>query len=119
MKKPIVILAACAAWFGAAAAVPTSGHAAEITIVRGTTVEIFDTAKAPAGNVYMIKPENKTARQKPATGKSRPASRSKAKYAIYAGDTLWIRNRRTGRLVACFTGSSGKVGKSVIRCTGR
>ena len=119
MRKIANIAALCALWIAANLANPTISLAETITVFHGTTMETFDTTKKPAGGVHLIRLASKPPAPMKPVAKIR-ATRPQAMNQTYvAGDTLWTRNTRTGRLTACFVGSSGKVGKSVIRCTGR
>lgn len=90
------------------------GQAEIITIVRGAVAENFDTATSPAGGIHFIRPALSEAPAPP----PKAIKKTRRPLMFFAGDTLWIRSARTGHLRACFTGSSGKVGKTVIRCTG-
>ena len=97
---------------------PTASQAEKITVFHGSKAEIFNTAKTPANGIYVIKPIRKKPSKTTPIARSAP-SQPRGIYTFVAGNTLWTRNTRTGKLVACFVGSSGKVGKSVIRCTGK
>lgn len=67
--------------------------AAGVEIVRGTPVSRRAAARSSSRTVKLVMP------------------------FVAAGDTLWLRNSRTGRLIACWVSGSGYVGRSVIRCT--
>jgi len=95
---------------------PSASQAEKITVFHGSKAEIFNTAKTPANGVYVVKPVRKKA-SKIAQITTGTPSQPRAIHTFVAGNTLWTRNTRTGKLVACFVGSSGRVGKSVIRCT--
>lgn len=114
MRKVTSILAVSALWVAATLPMSAPGQAETITIVRGTVAEVIDTAKSPAGGIHYIRPLMTQAPAPP-----RNTIRKARRHSVFvAGDTLWIRSARTGHLTACFTGSSGKVGKTIIRCTG-
>lgn len=114
MRKITIILAVSAVCIAAALPLSSPGQAETITIVRGTVAETIDTAKSPAGGIHFIRPVTAQAPAPP-----RKTIRKTHRHSVFvAGDTLWIRSARTGHLTACFTGSSGMVGKTVIRCTG-
>ena len=92
---------------GGTAAAQTAG----VTVLRGAGSQ-SDTAASAAG-VQIV-------RGTPA--KRAPAARSSKTVKLVmpfvaAGETLWLRNARTGRLIACWVSGSGYVGRSVIRCT--
>jgi hypothetical protein len=112
MRKSLIVGALCALWI-----IGNTSQAATITVFHGSVTETFDTAKTPAGGVHIARPAV-TPVSTPSPARARRAARPYVVNAAVAGDTLWIRSRRTGRLVACTVGSSGMVGKRVIRCTG-
>ncbi len=113
MRKSIFVTMLCGLWIVAG----TSAHAATVTVFHGSKIEIFDTAKTPAGGVRILRMAI-TSEPKPRPVAANRASAPHGLIASFvAGDTFWTHNARTGRLVACFAGSSGKVGKYVIRCT--
>ncbi|MDA1326942.1 MAG: hypothetical protein O3C34_19650 [Proteobacteria bacterium] len=118
MRKSASIAALCALWIAGVSTSPAICLAETITVIHGTVTETFDTTKEPAGGVHLIRLASKPPATMTPVAEIR-ATRPQAMNETYvAGDTLWTRNTRTGRLTACFVGSSGKVGKSVIRCTG-
>ncbi len=110
MRKSTIMAALCALWIIGT----TTSQAATITVFHGPKTETFDTAKNPAGGVHIARPAITPA----STPSPVAANRATRSSTFVAGNTLWTRNARTGRLVACAFGSSGKVGKYVIRCTG-
>lgn len=114
MRKTTPIAALCALLIVGVSTGSTICLAETITVFHGTATETIDPAKKPAGGVHLIR----VARKPPPVAKVRTARPRAMNRTYVAGDTLWTRNTRTGRLVACFVGSSSKVGKSAIRCTG-
>jgi hypothetical protein len=98
---------------------PTTGQAATITVFHGTKTEIVDTAKRPAGGVHIARPAVRPASKPTPVAADRTPRPYVVSTNFVAGDTLWIRNARTGRFVACYVGSSGMVGRDIIRCTNR
>lgn len=113
MRKFRLTAVLCALWIAFMTIGPTIGQTATITLVRGMQVEIFDTAKKPAGGVHIGRPAVSPSKPPPP-----PAKKRKRVNSFYAaGDILWRRNARTGRLTACSVGRSGMVGRDVIRCT--
>lgn len=122
MRNFTILATLCALWVAAGSANAAAGgasadEAATFTVLRGTKTETVEPAKAPPGKVVIIRPVVKPPLRTAAVAE-RPARPRAARRTFIAGDTLWTRNARTGRLVACFVGSSGIVGKRIIRCTG-
>ena len=113
MRKSKIVTLLCALWMVAG----TTSHAATITVFHGAKSETFDTAKTPAGGVHIVRPAVARASKPLAVATNRKARHRVAKTNLGAGDTLWRRDARTDRLVACMVGSSGMVGRNVIRCT--
>ena len=113
MRKSKIVTLLWALWMVAG----TTSHAATITVFHGAKSETFDTAKTPAGGMHIIRPAVARA-SKPSAGATNRKTRHRVgKTNLVAGDTLWRRDARTGRLAACMVGSSGMVGRNVIRCT--
>lgn len=88
---------------------PAGAQTADVEVLRGT-----DRGTAAAGVEVL--------RGTPAA--SRPAEERSYRTTLVlpflaAGETLWLRDARSGHLVACRAGGSGYVGRSVVRCTGR
>jgi hypothetical protein len=92
-------------------------QAATITLFHGVKTETVDTAKEPAAGLHIIRPVSKAVPIKtPAS--ERQSSDYRNRQNIYAsGNTLWIHNNRTGRFIGCYVGSSGMVGRDIIRCS--
>lgn len=90
-------------------------HAETISVVRGTEVEIIDPAKMRPDEVNIARPSITPAPE----AADEPAAPRSTQIDFVAGNTFWTRDARTGGLVACYVGSSGIVGKDVIRCTDR
>lgn len=117
MRNSIYRTALCALSVIVVTTGPAISLAATVDVVRGMKTETVDTARTPAGGVRIIRPVHETAAPKPVAAK--PSARTEVTQETYvAGDTLWTRDSRTGQLVACAFGTSGTVGKYVIRCTG-
>jgi len=114
MRKSAITAALCALYTIGIAAGPTMSQAATITIFHGSKAEAFDMDKTPPDGVHVVRPIF----TQPPVAASRATRPYVANATFAAGDTLWTRNARTGALVACAFGSSGMVGKYVIRCTG-
>lgn len=114
MRKSAVVTILCALGI----VVGTSAHAATITVFHGTRTEVFDTAKVPAGGVRVLRLDFKSSAPIPVAAKPSAPARS-LRDTYLAGNNLWKRDPRTGRIVACAFGSSGQVGKYIIRCTDR
>ena len=119
MRKTTIFTASCALWIIGSTTSLTTSHAATITVFHGSKTEIFDMDKKPAGGVHVVKPISTPASTPSPVAANRATRPHVVKSSFVAGNTLWTRNARTGRLVACAFGSSGKVGKYVIRCTNR
>ena len=118
MRKHSIIAVFYALSIFGVASIPTTSQAEIITVFHGQKAEIFNTAKSPANGIYVEKPIRKASpKVLPVVTNTRSQPRA-VKRTFVAGNTLWARNARTGKLIACFVGSSGKVGRSVIRCTG-
>jgi len=107
MRKPTIVKLLCALWM----VVGTTSHATTITVFHGAKSETFDTAKTPAGGVHIVRPAVEWASKPSAVATNRKTRHRMVKTNLVAGDTLWRRDARTGRLVACM------VGRNVIRCT--
>jgi hypothetical protein len=89
-----------------------AAQSAGITVLRGAGNQSGAAASAAPG-VEIV-------RGTPAT--RQPAARSGKPVKLVmpfvaAGETLWLRDARTGGLIACWVSGSGYVGRSVIRCT--
>ena len=109
-KSGIIIAALCATWLGGMAA----GHAASVTVFHGAKTQTVDSANK-TGAVTVLRP---VAAVKPAKTRIFRAPRSLTVTGAYAaGNTLWGRNSRSGKLVACSVWSSGMVGIDTVRCT--
>ena len=113
MRKSIFVAMLCGLWIVAG----TSAHAATVTVFHGSKIEIFDTAKTPAGGVRILRMAIKSEPKPVPVAADRASAPHGRNASFVAGDTFWTHNARTGRFVACFAGSAGKVGKWVIRCT--
>ena len=117
MRKPTIIAALCAVWIIALTTGPTTSQAATITVFHGMETETSNTAKRPAGGVHVVRPVSAPA----STPSPVVATRATQPYVINAsyaaGETLWMRDARTGGLVACAVWSAGIVGMDTIRCT--
>ncbi len=116
MRKSTLITALGALWIIASTTSPTISQAATITVFHGSKTEIFDMAKRPAGGVHVVKPISTPASTPSPVATNRATRPYGVNASFVAGGTLWTRNARTGRLVACRVRSSGMVGKHVIRC---
>ena len=113
MRKSIFVTMLCGLWI----VVGTAVHAAKVTVFHGSKTEIFDTAKTPAGGVRILRMSIKSEPKPVPVAADRATAPRRLNASWAAGDTFWTHNVQTGKLVACFAGSAGKVGKWVIRCT--
>jgi len=113
MRKSTIVTLLCALWMVAG----TTSHAATITVFHGAKSETFDTAKTPADGVRIVRAAVAQASKPSAVATNRNTQYRVVKTNLVAGDTLCRRDARTGKLVACMVGSSGMVGRNVIRCT--
>ena len=110
-----ILPALCALCIFGGATAPALGQEAAVTVVRGSMAETIDLNKEAADAVYIIRPVIK---KSPPASADRPKKSQKTRHLFAAGDTLWIGSPGTGGLFACYVGSSGMVGKDIIRCTG-
>jgi hypothetical protein len=110
-----ILPALCALWITGGATSQALSQEAAVTVLHGSTTETIDLNKEGADAVHIIRP---AIRKSPPAPADRPKRRHRVKRTFVAGDTWWIRSPRNGGLVACYVGSSGMVGKDIIRCTG-
>ena len=88
---------------------PAGAQSADVDVLRGT-----DRAAA-AGGVEVLRGTPMA----PRPPEERSYRTTLVLPFVAAGETLWLRDARSGRLVACQVRGSGYVGRSVIRCTQR
>ena len=119
MRKATLTTALCAVWIIGSLASATPGQASTITVFHGSKAEIFNTDKRPAGGVHVVKQISAPDSTPSPVAATVATQRNWINTSFVAGNTLWTRNDRTGRLVACTVWSAGIVGKDTIRCTNR
>ena len=93
------------ALLAAAGAPQAAAQDSGVTVLRGGGDATADGVEIVRGRPVAAKPV---------------ATRAVKRYVtpfIAAGETLWFRSARTGRLVACWVAGTGYVGRSAIRCT--
>jgi len=115
MKRLIFVTALFS--LGIAGSFAPPSQAATITVFHGLETETVDSAKVPAADPHIIRPISKAFPEKSPAPERQSSGNRDRQITFVAGNTLWIHNNRTGRLVGCFVGSSGIVGKSIIRCS--
>jgi len=117
MRKSAIIAALGAVWIIGGAVWPTATSAETITVLHGTSAEIVDTAKSPPGGVYLVRPAVAPEPAPAPAAETGPEDLLARDITVAGGDTLWMRQAGTGRLVACTVWNAGMVGEYVIRCT--
>lgn len=100
-----------AAWAAGPAIAQTGG----VTVLRGGASETVVTAQAAAGAIEVLR-GTAVASRPPAERRSRA---TRGPTLVAAGETLWLSDARTGRLIACWVGGSSVAGRSAIRCAAR
>ncbi len=93
-------------------AAPAAAAETDVTVIRGT---MSDTAAArqEAGLPTILRGWPAGAPRRAAAPEPEPGP---TRWIATAGDTLWLVERRGGRVVGCWLQGSGRVGVSNIRC---
>lgn len=108
-RATATLIAVC---LGVSAAFPAAAQS--VTVLRGTGDE--EAGRTTAAGIEILRGMAIVKR----SDRTRYAGRTRTtRYQpfVAAGDTLWLRHARTGRLVACWVQGTGYVGRSAIRCT--